>query len=108
MESGHSTAVHYAKSRLEMKEPEANNLLLAGRRLDELPLVDAALVAGEISWSKMMILQRVAVPDTQIEWLEFAEDMNCRKLAIPNTGRSAARRANPPSGMATVVSPRFG
>lgn len=82
METGHSTAVHYARSRLGMNEPEANRYLLAGRRLDQLPLVDEALVAGEISWSKMMIMQRVTVPDTQREWLEFAGESNCRKLEI--------------------------
>ncbi len=78
--TGHSTTLHYALARLGMENPEAKYYLLAGRRLDALPLVDAALVAGEISWSKMMIIQRVTEPDTQREWLEFAEGSNCRQL----------------------------
>jgi len=80
METGHSTAVHYARSRLGMTAPEANRLLLAGRRLDQLPLVDDALVADEISWSKMLLIQRVTEPETQREWLEFAQGLNCRQL----------------------------
>ena len=80
IESGHSSAIHFAKTRLGMSESEAKDTLLAGRRLQELPAVDAALLRDEIGWSKMMRIQRVAIPETETAWVELAKTSNCRQL----------------------------
>ncbi|MBT8467508.1 MAG: HNH endonuclease [Deltaproteobacteria bacterium] len=80
--SGHSSAIHFATARLEMDKRRAQELVQIGTRLSELPLVDAALVAGDLSWSKMRHLIRVVVPETQGEWLERAEGSRCRELGI--------------------------
>ncbi len=80
--SGHKDAVHYAEARLGMSKRSAQEYVNVGMRLEDLPLVDAAIVTGEISWSKLKILVRVVVPETQTEWIERAKQLNTAKLSI--------------------------
>ncbi len=81
VETGHGDAAHYATARLGMKRRSALDYILTGRRLEELPEIDAALCEGEISWSKAKVLVRIAVQETQKDWLEYADDTNCDKLS---------------------------
>ncbi|MCP4968117.1 MAG: HNH endonuclease, partial [bacterium] len=64
-----------------MSRRSAQEYVNAGSCLNGLPKVDAALVAGDISWSKMKILIRVVVRETQSEWLERAEELSTEQLS---------------------------
>jgi hypothetical protein len=41
--------------------------------LEGLPAIERALSSGEISWSAVRELTRVAAPETEHEWLELRE-----------------------------------
>jgi len=80
--TGHSSAVHYAMTRLQLAKRRALELVRIGRQLGDLPEIDAALVAGDIGWSKLRYILRVVVPETQTEWLARADQSNCDVLSI--------------------------
>jgi hypothetical protein len=48
--------------------------------LRELPRVEAAFVSGEVSYSRVRELTRVAEPSTEAEWLELARALDMRAL----------------------------
>ena len=96
--SGHGSAAHYACARLGMDQRRAQEFVRIGRQLEELPDLDAALVSGDLSWSKMRILLRVVVPDTQLDWLERAEESNCSTLSSDVTRCSPGDRPKERNG----------
>jgi hypothetical protein len=75
-----ASAAHFAMARLEMGKTAAYELLSLGATLDGLPRIDTAFCEGEISWSKVKLLCRVAVPETEIAWLEVGKELTCRQL----------------------------
>jgi len=77
---GFASAVHFAIERLEMKRRTARELVAVGRALTELRLLDAAFAAGDLSWSKLRLLARIAVPETEKAWLERALASTLREL----------------------------
>jgi len=58
---------------LQMSRKRACELLRMARALEDLPLIDGAFARGEISWSAVRELTRVAVGETEAEWLELAK-----------------------------------
>ena len=67
---GYSSAIEYACKRLEMGRRHAQELIVVGRALNELPLVDEAFCEARIRWSRVRLLVRIAVPETERAWLE--------------------------------------
>ena len=59
---------------------EARERLLVGRALRRLPRLERAFVAGELAYSRIREVTRVATPQTELEWLERAQHMNMREL----------------------------
>ena len=65
--------------------------------LASLPALERALSSGEISWSAVRELTRVAVRETEHEWLELARDKTLRQLEQMLAGkRSGDTPASPP------------
>jgi len=54
--------------------------LRVAEALEGLPALAQALSSGELSWSAVRELTRVAVSDTEQEWLEFARGKTLRQL----------------------------
>ncbi len=54
--------------------------LRVARALEELPLAAARLEAGELHWSKVREVTRVATPETEALWLEQAGKLSVRGL----------------------------
>jgi hypothetical protein len=54
--------------------------------------IDEELCQGEITWSTARMLCRVAVPDTEEEWLAFGKRLSCRKLEREIAGVEKGRR----------------
>ncbi|HGY90490.1 MAG TPA: AAA family ATPase, partial [Planctomycetes bacterium] len=73
---GFASAAHFAVETLDMKRRTARDLINVGRALAELPLVDRAFATGRISWTKLRLLARICVPETQTAWLEKAEALS--------------------------------
>jgi HAMP domain-containing protein len=55
--------------------------------LDDLPLTRRGLETGELNWSSVRELTRVATPATEIEWLEAAKQRTARQLEDLVSGR---------------------
>jgi hypothetical protein len=71
----------------------AREKLRVGRRLEELPLVRAAFGAGELSYSKVRALCRVARAETEPTLLEMARDATTTQLEeIVRTFRAVTGR----------------
>jgi Holliday junction DNA helicase RuvB len=69
---GYATATVYAVRRLEMGKRHAQQLIAAGRALEDLPRIDAAFCDGRLNWSRVRLLTRIAVRETEAAWLERA------------------------------------
>jgi len=62
-----------------------------------LPALERALSSGEISWSAVRELTRVAAPETEHEWLAFARGKTLRQLEQVLAGkRSGDTPTSPP------------
>ena len=69
---GFPTATAYAVKRLEMGRRHAQELIAAGRALEELPKTDEAFCDGRLNWSRVRLLTKIAVPETEAAWVERA------------------------------------
>ena len=69
---GFPTATAYAVKRLEMGRRHAQELIAAGRELEELPKTDEAFCDGRLNWSRVRLLTKIAVPETEAAWVERA------------------------------------
>jgi hypothetical protein len=70
----------------------AREHLRVARRLDELPLVQAAFRAGQVSYSKVRALTRVATPATEADLVEIALSATAVQLTDLARGYHTARR----------------
>ena len=71
--------------------------LRVAEALEGLPALERALSRGEISWSAVRELTRVAVSETEHEWLEFARGKTLRQLEQVLAGKhSGDTPASPP------------
>jgi hypothetical protein len=93
--------------------------LRVAEALAGLPTLERALASGEISWSAVRELTRVAVRETEHEWLEFVQGKTLRQLEQVLAGtRSGDTPASPPdlvargtyyaSGISVVTRPEGG
>lgn len=74
-----SSASGIAK-RLQMHTSTAREWVRIGHALRELPLIDAAFRANDISYAKARILTRWADPDTEASLLELAKSRSANRL----------------------------
>ena len=79
-DGGYRSVAHFAEGHLEIVQRRARELIQIGNELRGLELVDASLIGGELSWSKMLLLLGVVQRGTQVEWIEFAREVSCREL----------------------------
>jgi len=61
--------------------------LRVAEALESLPLLERALSSGELSWSAARELTRVALRETEHEWLEFAHGKTLRQLEQALAGK---------------------
>jgi hypothetical protein len=59
---------------------------------EELPLLRAAYLAGEVCYSKARELVKLARPETEAEWLAAKDDYTSSELAAIAAGKPPARR----------------
>src|SRR5687768_3728997 len=72
-----------------------DKLILLAKRLEQLPDIEAAFDSGEIPWTKIREIARIARRDTQKVWLDAARKMTSRELEAEVAGK---KRGDRPGG----------
>ncbi|MCC5885706.1 MAG: DUF222 domain-containing protein, partial [Gammaproteobacteria bacterium] len=70
---GMKSTAHWLHARFGMALGAAREKVRVARALEDLPSVSERLSSGEISYSKVRALTRIATPDNETELLQFAE-----------------------------------
>jgi len=91
--AGHRSVVNYAVSRFGISRREARELFKAGMALADLPDIDEAFREGQLCWSKVRELVKVAVAQHDAAWLQHAQSVRIDELALEVR---LARKGDPP------------
>src|SRR5262245_59558137 len=75
--------------------PNPRKLIQLAERLEELPLLAKAFSKGEVPWTKVREVARIATPENEEEWLELARKSNSREIERAVTGK---KRGDRPGG----------
>jgi hypothetical protein len=73
--------VAYGRERCERRSRWTEQSLALARRSAALPLLRAALLSGRVSWSKAVIIARVAGSNDEADWLAIARSLSVTKLS---------------------------
>ena len=71
-DEGFGSCAEWLAWRIGITRGTANEKVRAARALEDLPLISEAMASGELSFSKVRAITRVATPDNESELLEFA------------------------------------
>lgn len=74
LEHGCSSAVHYAMMQLGMSARGARLFIRVARALESLPYLRRLANNGDIEWSKLREVVRVATPETEREWAQLCQE----------------------------------
>lgn len=77
---GYSSMRHYGEMVFGYDEKKTQEYLRVAAALESLPKTDQAFRSGEIDWSKVREVTRVAVRETEEEWLELGRMLTSREL----------------------------
>jgi hypothetical protein len=95
---------HAARCLFGLGVRDTRERVRVGRALRELPRVEAAFVRGELSYSRVREVTRVAEPHTEWAWIELARTLDMRALerrvAAGRESRSSADGAADQGGRA--------
>ena len=72
MSCGARSTAHALCWRIGLSMPAAREKVRVARALGKLPLVDAAFARGELSYSKVRAITRVATPENERTLVDFA------------------------------------
>src|SRR5262245_12996983 len=79
---GFSSVSAYALERCERSGRWVEGARCLARRLEVLPSLRRALARGELPWSAVELVARVATPDTEPRWLRAAGTHTVRQLRV--------------------------
>jgi hypothetical protein len=87
---------HAAACFFDLGAREVRERVRIGRALRQLPRIEAAFIAGELSYSRVREVTRVAQSDTESEWLDCARHLDMRALErrVAGTAEALAARQN--------------
>jgi hypothetical protein len=71
----------YAVERTGLSARQVQDLARMDAAFAQLPLCEAAFLAGSLSWTKARLIARVATPEDEADWLAAAQRMTARALA---------------------------
>jgi hypothetical protein len=87
---------HWASIHLGIDVRTAAQQTQIGHRLAALPAIAAAAAAGELGWSKLQLVARVADPASEAKWLGLAREMAVGQLArVVSAYRRASETDDP-------------
>ncbi len=78
---GFARLADYAVERAGISPRELRDLARVDRAFESLPRLEQAFLAGEIGWTELRLLCRVAQPDDEREWLARASRLTASALA---------------------------
>ena len=78
---GAKTCAHWIAEALDIEVCTAREWLRIGHALNELPLTDAAFASGDLSYSKIRAVTRIAEPENEAELVDIARRVAAGKLA---------------------------
>ena len=93
---GFARSGDYARERLGLSARSLQDLARVDALIAPLPLLEAALVSGALTWTKVRLVARVAKPGDEARWIAFARRMTARQLAreVRAIDLGAVRRAD--------------
>jgi hypothetical protein len=94
---GYGTFVEYIERVLGYRPRTAQERLRVAERLEELPATRAALAAGEVSYSAVRELTRIATPDTEDAWLAEVRGRTMREIERALAGRAEGDHPDDPA-----------
>ncbi len=77
---GMLSCAHWLSWRIGLSLGTAREQVRVARRLEELPDVATAFAAGQVSYSKVRALTRVADPDDGVDWVSLARSSSAAQL----------------------------
>ncbi len=83
---GYASMVEYVERTLGHHAKVARERMRVADALGDLPRMAAALKQGELSWSAARELTRVAIADTEDEWLATVKGMSLREIERRTSG----------------------
>ena len=95
-EYGCCSAIHYATSVLGMEAEPARQYRRVARQLEDLPRLQVLAEQGEIGWSKLREVARVATIETEPFWIEA-----CQNYPYQEVERMVRRAQSPDRSEAT-------
>jgi Holliday junction DNA helicase RuvB len=90
---GHPSVIPYAVKRHGIPRRCARDLVATGRALRNLVKIDAAFIRGDVVWSKVRAIVKVAEPATEDAWLAFART---RTIDEVETEAAIAKKGDEP------------
>ena len=96
-ELGFRSIENYAQTRYHIRPPTTRRYVIVGRALLDLPEIDRALCEGTLFWSQARELVRIAVPETEAEWLEWARGRSAREITAQMSIRRKGERPTDPA-----------
>lgn len=94
---GFSSTVDYARERLGFEDRKTRSLLYMAERFQSLPEIGQAFAQGELAWTKVREVVKVAQPETESLWLEKCRNLSNRQL------EQEVRQSLPPVRKKTLV-----
>lgn len=93
-ELGYSTIHHYAANALGFSPSRTAQFLRLAEALNRLPLLRAAVLTGQLGWTKAVVVAAIATERTEAVWLAEAQRLSRPDLARRATlARARAREA---------------
>jgi 5-methylcytosine-specific restriction endonuclease McrA len=78
--TGHASLYEYAERILGLTRRQVEERLRVARALDELPVLEEALASGKLCFSSVRELTRVATPETEQAWLDWAKGRLAKQI----------------------------
>jgi len=78
--AGYASLGEYAERILGLRPRQTEERLRVGRALAVLPALDTALAGGELPWSAVREITRVATGETESAWLAWAKPRRARQI----------------------------
>jgi hypothetical protein len=93
---GCATFLEYLERVLGYAPRAAFERLRVAEALDGLPKLAAALREGVLKWSAVREISRIAVPETEAEWIEAARQRTIREVELLVSGHDVGDRPSDP------------
>ncbi len=93
---GFASLFEYADRYVGLNRRQTEERLRVGRNLARLPAMDQAFGEGEITWSKVRELSRIATSETEHDWLTWSQGRTSRQVEHAVATRRPGDRPSDP------------